>query len=89
MDNLLNAKLQSIIDSNPTNTIIRSESTDVNKHFIHLMRECDMDSDIYIDIPNSFDGRIVWKGLLTEPKNQGACGSCWAFASTSCLADKR
>jgi len=87
-NNLLSGKLQSAIDSNPTNTIIRSESTSINKDFIHLMKECDIDIDINVDIPNSFDGRIVWEGLLTKPKNQGACGSCWAFASTSCLADR-
>ena len=87
MDKLKNSKLQSFIDSHPTNTIIRSKSAEVNKHFLNLTRENDI-GQIHIDIPDSFDGRIVWKELITEPKNQGTCGSCWAFASTSCLADR-
>ena len=37
--------------------------------------------------PNEFDGRVVWKGLLNKPRNQGTCGSCWAFVSTGVLAD--
>jgi len=41
-----------------------------------------------LPVPDSFDGRIVWKGLLTEVRNQGECGSCWAFASTSTLASR-
>ena len=41
-----------------------------------------------LEIPDRFDGRDIWKGLLTPVKNQGACGSCWAFASTSTLADR-
>lgn len=32
------------------------------------------------DLPESFDAREL--GLTTAIKNQGACGSCWAFART-------
>lgn len=39
-------------------------------------------------LPQNFDGRKVWKGLITPVKDQGKCGSCWAFATTSTLADR-
>jgi hypothetical protein len=34
-------------------------------------------------LPTSYDARD--DGLVTSPKNQGACGSCWAFASVGAL----
>ena len=39
-------------------------------------------------IPDNFNGAIVWKKYISDIRNQGLCGSCWAFASLSCLSDR-
>ena len=35
---------------------------------------------------NNFDGREVWKNLVNEPRDQGSCGGCYAFAVTSVMS---
>ena len=37
------------------------------------------------DLPESIDWRAKSPSVITPVKNQGQCGSCWAFAATSVL----
>ena len=87
--NVLSPSLISKIESNPTDTFVRSDIKDYEKTYITtLIKLTDIHNYENKEIPNDFDGREVWEGLITKPQNQGSCGSCWAFASVSTLADR-
>lgn len=70
----------------PVNTHLVNTNSILKDNFSELPVYTPLRKDIII--PNTFDGRKVWGNLLTEPLNQGSCGSCWAFATVTTLSDR-
>lgn len=81
----LTAELRALITARPTATILQGETTELSQAFAKMIKVGRIRN---IPIPEDFDGRIVWKNMLSPVKNQKKCGSCWAFATTSALADR-
>ena len=45
-------------------------------------------STYYIDIPTQFKGQEVWSSYISDVRDQGNCGACWAFSSVGMLSDR-
>jgi len=77
-DSNLSDSLKLKILKNPLNTIVSQEDKikKVRQKIIHPKTF----------LPESFNGKEHWKEFLSPVFNQGNCGSCWAFSTTSTLA---
>ena len=75
----------------PLYTYIRSDSAQFDDSFRALLPPVNK-RERYVFLPSkapdSFEGRKVWKNYLSRIGDQKNCGSCYAFASTSALADQ-
>lgn len=92
--NHIDASLKAQLSRHPTNTILRTDSAAAMKKYATLVPEPSenvyrfIEIDPSLVIPASFDGKVVWKGLLSDVVDQKECGSCWAFAAVTVLADR-
>lgn len=43
-----------------------------------------------IDVPEEFDARKAWPNCptISEIRDQGSCGSCWAFGAVEAMSDR-
>ncbi|ALX27567.1 papain-like cysteine peptidase [Golden Marseillevirus] len=72
----------------PSFTILRDQSKSVEEYYQSTNPKTSSLEALEKFLPKFFDGRKKWNGLLSRPLNQGNCGACWSFSSTSCLADR-
>lgn len=81
----LTANIRLAAEAHPTQTILRDTNAETNQQYLDVVK---LAPGRKIPLPDNFDGRQAWKGLITEPMDQGKCGSCWAFASVGSLSDR-
>jgi hypothetical protein len=83
-----------IPSTHPLNTILRADSSELETNLLHFLNKSErVDTSSFkwpknIKLPKTFEGKRVWKDFLSPIKNQDTCGGCYAYATTSSLADR-
>nr|WQM87226.1 papain-like cysteine peptidase [Marseillevirus cajuinensis] len=72
----------------PSFTILRGDSETVEEFYRSKNPSISSIDTLEKELPEFFDGRKKWNGLLSPVMNQGNCGACWSFSSTSSMADR-
>ncbi|CAF1246736.1 unnamed protein product [Rotaria sp. Silwood1] len=59
-------------------------------HFIQVKHLDPLIHDVPNDLPDNFDARDQWPNCpsIKEVRDQGSCGSCWAFGAVESMSDR-
>ncbi|ESO83137.1 hypothetical protein LOTGIDRAFT_197490 [Lottia gigantea] len=79
----------------------RNFAENIDRKYIHKLMGVHPDSKKYhdklpqkthqvADLPTNFDARVQWPNCptLKEVRDQGSCGSCWAFGAVEAMSDR-
>ena len=64
---------------------IMAAKTSRRRHLRLWEEMLDSDYSLVVEEVSALPSRIDWRSVSTPVKDQGMCGSCWAFASTAVL----
>ncbi|OWR55554.1 cathepsin B cysteine proteinase [Danaus plexippus plexippus] len=58
--------------------------------YLHKLYTVEHDDDTINNLPENFDPRDKWPNCptLNEIRDQGSCGSCWAFGAVEAMTDR-
>ena len=70
----------------PVNTILLEEAPPAVR--AELLTAIPNDPLEGVNVPDTFDARNQWPGLISDPLHQGSCGSCWAFSTAMSVSDR-
>ena len=92
------------VNSNPQSTWTASVSNNARQKQACVLNDTQFNEGLYnkdnfqyvphgvkeADIPVSFDGREKWSYCqsMTDIRDQGECGSCWAFGAVEAMSDR-
>ena len=79
----LSSALVTKMQNFPLKTSLKHDLKDINTN-----TTLQINVPIIDNLPENFNGPIIWKHFLSKIKNQGTCGSCWAWATSTTLADR-
>ncbi|CAF4232173.1 unnamed protein product, partial [Adineta steineri] len=59
-------------------------------HFIQIKNLDPIVHEVPNDLPTNFDAREQWPNCpsVKEVRDQGSCGSCWAFGAVEAMSDR-
>lgn len=79
-------ELSQISNANAGKTLLEMSKTQLEK--VIKDNRNTIDSVNIIQLPTFFNANEKWPGCLPRPLYQGSCGSCWGFASVTCLSSR-